>query len=480
LAWIGLVPFLLALDGQPLLDRVKLAVIFSFLFFSLLVSWLLPLNFLGYLGFILVLMIAPVLFAVLFLRPFHNKRVGIVYCPALWVATEFFRTNLLGGFAWTLGHSQSFQLTALQMAGLTGSYGLSFFLVMFNYCLYQLWKNEGNQYFYAACAFGAVFVLFGYGHFAFMDVQQSHQPTHFYEIGAIQPNISPQEKWDEHRIDKIIDKHIAVTKLCLQTRPPDMIVWPETAIPDDFIKDLSMREKISQIATQVKTHLLLGAALFENGRDYNSAVLLNGRGAVLDIYRKKYLIPFSEFLPFKQYLGFLRSSLNFNIYDFSPGKSLGIFTIRQKTDDHQGYLEEKFGVAICSEGSYPTLFRKLTLKESGFIVVLLNDAWFQQEAAMIMHAQSEIFRAVENRVSIVRVANSGWSCVIDPYGGIRPLTNKKPKLNKAGFYLFYVEANHATTFYNKYGDIFAVTCLGFVIINFVLEAILFFRKKRPE
>ena len=217
-----------------------------------------------------------------------------------------------------------------------------------------------------------------------------------------------------------------------------------------------------------------------HGLDYNSAVFLNGRGAVLDIYRKKYLVPFSEFLPFKQYLGFLRSVFNFNIYDFSPGKSLGIFNIRRKTDDQQGYIEEKFGVAICSEGSYPSLFRKLILKESSFIVVLLNDAWFRQETAMIMHAQSEVFRAVENRVPIVRVSNSGWSCVIDPYGEIKPLINKTPKLNKAGFYLFSVQPNRQSTFYNQYGDIFAVTCLGFVIINFILEAVFFIRKKRRE
>ncbi len=477
LAWVGLVPFFCSLDQQTLPDRFKIGLLFSCLFFALLVSWLFPLNFLGYLGFIIVLMSAPVLFAVLFVCPFQNKWMGLFYYPSLWVATEFLRTILLGGFSWTLGHSQAFQLNAIQIASVTGSYGISFFLVLFNTCVYRILKGDGNQYFHAASAVFSVLILFGLGSSMISADRPAEDSKNIYEIASIQPNISPQEKWDEGLMDKTIDKHVRLTRESIKDTHPDIVIWPETAIPDDFIKDSIMREKVSQIAVEVNTHLLLGAALTENGYDYNCAVLLNGRGAVLDIYRKKHLVPFSEYLPWPHIFRFLRTFFNFNIYDFHPGKSLGLFTIHQK-ESTGNVLEQKFGVAICSEGAYPGLFRKLSGKGSGFVVLLLNDAWFKQEAAMIMHAQNEIMRAVENRQPIIRAANSGWSCVIESDGRVRALTKKKPFLNKAGFCLFHVLPNHELTFYNKYGDIFAVMCLVFVIMNFVVKGLEKFRKSR--
>ena len=468
LAWVGLVPFFISLEGQTLLSRLKIGVIFSCLFFALLVSWLFSVNFLGYLGFIAVLMSAPVLFAVLFPCPFQNKWLGLLYCPSLWVATEFLRTMLLGGFSWTFGHSQAFHLNAIQVAGVTGSYGISFFLVLFNYCVYRILRWDGNQYFHAASAVFCVLILFGIGSFLITADRPAEDSKNIYEISSIQPNISPQEKGDEEWVDKAIDKHIRLTRESIKDTHPDIVIWPETAIPDDFIKDSLMREKISRIALEVSAHLLLGAALTENGYDYNCAALLNGRGAVLDIYRKKHLVPFSEYLPWPHLFGFLRTFLNFDIYDFHAGQSLGLFTIRQK-ESTGNILEQKFGVAICSEGAYPDLFRKLVGKGSGFVVLLLNDAWFKQDAAMIMHAQNEIMRAVENRQPIIRAANSGWSCVIESDGRVRALTKKKPFLNKAGFFIFHVLPNHQPTFYNKYGDIFALMCLVFVIINFVVK-----------
>ena len=173
-----------------------------------------------------------------------------------------------------------------------------------------------------------------------------------------------------------------------------------------------------------------------------------------------------------------------------------------------GIQEQKFGVTICSEGAYPALFRRLAAGGSGFVVLLLNDSWFTREtpvparqsqeklagrparppsfvqiggqAAMILHAQIDIMRAVENHLAVVRSANSGWSCVIESDGWVKTLSPRRPMLNKAGFYFFHVFADCERTFYNQYGDIFAVLCLVFVIIHFVIKGIWQFRQRREK
>ncbi len=471
LAWIALVPFFWVLGQSSLRERIILGSIFSILFFGILVYWTAPVSLLIYIIFVLMLSLAPILFAVLFPCPTQNRWIGLIYCPALWVATEFLRTMVMGGFSWTLGHSQSFHVNAIQLAGWTGAYGISFVLVLFNYCLFCILKEEGHWVRYTIVAIGTVSLVLLYGYDATTKNITQEFPSRLYEACLIQPNITTQEKSEDDHIDQIIEKYIHLTNQCLDSYQPDLVIWPETAIPDDFIKDPTMRGRISAIATEIKTHLLLGAALLENDHDYNSAVLLNGRGAVLDIYNKQNLIPFREYLPFQEVFGFLKSLFHVEIYDFYPGRALGVFTIRKK-DVLKNYVENKFGVVLCSEGAYPTLFRKLVWQGSGFVVVMLNDAWFKSPEALIMHTQNEILRAVENRIPIVRAANSGWSCAIDPYGRVKSLGPGISSLNTTGFYLSHIFPNNQPTFYTENGDIFSYLCIVFVIMIFVIIEVL--------
>ena len=217
------------------------------------------------------------------------------------------------------------------------------------------------------------------------------------------------------------------------------------------------------VSILTRTPFLIGAALLENGRDYNSAVLLDRKGSVLNIYRKKYLIPFSEYLPLKGYLNFLRDTFHFNIYDFRPGMGPGIFTL--STQGQTAPFPIKGGIVICSEEAYPHLFRSLKNHKAGFVMTLLNDGWFNQEAALILHAQNAIMRAVENSIPIVRVANTGWSCLIDQHGTVTSLLKDQPLLNTAAYGVFPVPLVYRETIYGRWGDIFAVLCVCFVIIN---------------
>lgn len=484
LGWIFAIPLLVALEQKRLNERLKAGFIFGFISYALLLSWLFPLNVFGYLAMVVVFSIQPVAFGILyrtisFPEPTRLMRVigqigNLFFVPALWVATEFLRSILLGGFSWTVGHSQSFFPVNIQLASVSGSYGISFVLILFSCCLYRILRDFSRMYFYGALSLAAVSFICAYGYFSIEDGSSAKITQKAFEICAVQPNISPEVKWDRTLLDQVVDEHIQLTLGSLNGRRPgpDLVVWPETAIPDDFIKDELMRSKVTRLCQKLKTHLLLGAALYENDRYYNSAVLLNGQGTVLDIYRKKYLIPFSEYLPWGRTLAFMRQLFNLNVVDFYRGKSPGIMTLG-KAIPRKTAAEQKFGVAICSEDGYPGLFRKLVAERAGFIIVMLNDAWFKQRTALAFHVQMSIMRAVENRIQIVRVANSGWSCAIAPTGQIHS-SLRDPQgnfLNIRGVGTFFVFPGSPKTFYNQYGDIFAVICLGFVIISLIIHVI---------
>ena len=485
LGWVFAIPLFMALPEKNSLQRLKVGFLFGIIFYALIMFWLLPLNGLGYLSLVLVFSTQPIIFCFLYKKIkfsdsqqlFSIERIAdLIYVPALWVTTEFLRTLLLGGFSWTIGHSQSFFPLNIQLANVGGVYGISFALILFNYCIYRVIQNYTQSYFYGGVALGLLSVICIYGYFSIVDQLGKEKNKNPLEICAIQPNISTKVKWNQALLDQVVDEHVHLTRECLLKKRPDFIVWPETAIPDDFIKDLSLRRKITQIAHEVKTTLLLGAALYENDRYYNTAVLLNGQGTVLDIYRKKHLIPFSEYLPWGRYLNSLRQIFSLNVVDFYRGESPGIMTLaKRNTRPELGF--QKFGVAICSEDGYPELFRKLVQSRAGFVVVMLNDAWFEQKTALALHAQFSIMRAVENGISVVRAANSGWSCSIAPSGHIRSsLTGRDGDfLRTSGVGRFLIFLGTPKTFYNQYGDIFAVFCSGFVIISFM---ILIIRSKK--
>src|SRR3989338_1887415 len=161
LALIFAVPLFFVLEGRSLPQRVLLGTLFGLIFYALLVQWLIPYSLLGYILFVLVLTIQPVLFAALYRS--SGRLVDILYIPALLVASEYLRTLLLGGFSWNLGHSQTFNIYGLQIANLFGSWGISFVLILINYCLYFLIRKFENRKIYAAVLVAVIVFVAGYG-----------------------------------------------------------------------------------------------------------------------------------------------------------------------------------------------------------------------------------------------------------------------------------------------------------------------------
>ena len=365
---------------------------------------------------------------------------------------------MLKGFSWDLGHSQAFNLHVIQMASLLGSCGISFVIVLFNRCLYKFVIKKKERILYAIVILWSLSLVFGYG-FLSLHFESRKEGKAALNILAIQPRIDSKEKADLNKVERFIDEQIAITEEGLVGATPDLIVWPETAVSSDFLQNKDWGDKIRRLIEQIKRPMLIGAALFEEERDFNSAVLLDAQGQMVDVYHKRYLVPFSEYLPKGVVPRILSKLFGIQNYSFSPGWESGLVEFPGK----KGVV---FGTLICSEDTIGSLFHEYSQDGADFIVVLLNDDWFKQERALILHAQNAVMHAVENSISVIRVSNSGWSCYIDPHGRINNIEN--PQMNQRTAMVFSVSEGEAVTFYNLIGDTFCGLCLCFVIMNLIM------------
>ncbi len=487
LAWTACIPLLFALENQSLIRRLLTGLLFGFVFYSFLVNWFITYSFVGYLFFVLFLSIQPMIFAILSSSPFKNRVFNLFYYPALWVASEYIRCLIMNGFSWNLGHSQSFNLPFIQISQILGSWGVSFVLILVNTCFYGMIKKSQDR----RLCFWVLLLTILLNLVIYMRSILPAGQTDDLKIATIQPSINPHEKLNRARIFELIDEHINLTEELLKFHQPHLIVWPETSIPSDFLRDERMKSKIVQLVKKSQAHLLIGAALREDEKDYNSAVLLNPEGEVLGVYHKQYLVPLSEYLPQGRFWEFLKDLMKIHNYEFTPGNQSGLFSISYQAEsvkkvkdvssqeDRYGVnlRTTKFGVGICSEDTIGLLMRQLS-ERANFIIILLNDGWFSDNVALIMHAQNAIMHAVENRIPVIRAANTGWACYISPIGVIDGFGMEqwlgsfiKKGINFQSFnrrayrvYQFEPIKTHRSI-YSIIGDVFCWLCIFVVIIG---------------
>ncbi len=459
--------FIHVLQKKSLKDRLLTGLVMGGLSYGLLVFWILPLDLSGYLVFVAALTLQPVIFSALCGPGIFRQRYKMFSLAALWVSAEFVRAFLLGGFSWSLGYAFHEAVYLRQIMDLTGPYGLSFAVIFISACLWQGWRAP-RQIFRLLLYVGLVLIgLVAYGKFRIGD-ESFQQKASRLTVCTVQPNIPPQQKQDPGQLPVNLQEHIALTHACMEAGDPDMIIWPEVALPDDLIGHGWLFEKVTELATGIRTPLVIGSALLLEKKDYNSAVFIDSVGEMTGFYHKRKLIPFSEYYPFKA-MTFLKKYLYKNSYDFTSGVRPARFRLQDQT----------VTPLICSEEFYPGLFRDLLFwqgvrAQPCLAITLLNDGWFNHEAALMMHAQAAVVQAVSFRTPIVRASNTGLSVYVDSLGNLF-LNGKKGSrnlyLNERTFFLFNVSCKKSESFYSQYGDVFACLCLLFTIILTVLTCL---------
>jgi len=484
LAWFALAPLLVILYDRPKGEAFKAGLSFGIVYFFGTVYWIYhSINHFGSIAFVPSLLIVLILSLYLSLYTavfcaFYSMIIkktdlpALLVAPVLWTALEMLRSYAFSGFPWSsVGYSQYRFLALIQSADIIGVYGISFLVVAVNGAIadFFIMKKRMMQrplhsrlHTYAGyCLLGVALIAnFGYGFYRL----HQQRPGAPLQVAVIQGNIEQDKKWDPTYQKYVLDVYRTLTLAAVNPSAdlpgPDLVVWPETAVPFFFGTDKTLSEALIAYQKSLNTYLLFGSILVKSGpkETYaNSTVLLTKDGTVSYLYDKIHLVPFGEYVPLRNVLFFI-NKLVVGIGDYLPGDSY------TKAVTPFG----SFSTPICYEITLPGLVRKFYTKGGDFIVTVTNDAWFGKTNGAYQHFSMAVFRAIENRKPVIRAANTGISGFIDSSGRILTTTELFTRTAiKAA-----VKTDRTLTFYTKYGDLFSFFC---IVLSLLL--IIKFRKR---
>jgi apolipoprotein N-acyltransferase len=499
LAWFGLVPLVTIISGYKARYAFCWSLTAGIVFFLGVFNWMLAVP-----GYTLVhhSIIIPYL-------AFYFAAFGVIFCfvrgrlglttalltaPCFWVCLEYIRSNI--GFLslpWALlGHSQYTVAPIIQFSAITGAYGVSFLIVLANVSLamvilyFHKWSRASKSSFdsrFSKRVIGAVVLgttvlialSFLYGHEKLTGVAPSIQ----LRISVLQGNIDQEKKSASRKhSDFIMGRYRDLTEKAYRDKP-NLIVWPEAATPGFLLSDARLKNRIRSLIEEVKAHFIIGsselpkfmtdqrrAALSKGG---NTALFFSPEGAVLAQYAKIRLVPFGEYIPYQREIiwpNFIVPE-NKRVSDV-PGKEYTLFEIEGS----------RFGVIICWENVFPDLTREFVRRGAEFMLNITNEGWFGETAAPYQMVAISVFRAVENRIWMIRAANTGISCFIDPYGRITGrVRNNGKDIFTEGYLTQEIGLREGKTFYTLYGDLFVYLNCLVTVITIVLS---FVRNKRGQ
>jgi len=460
-AWVALIPLLVFCLRQSPSPVFWASLLYGMTANAVIFTWIVPTCRAAGVGWAVSLLAGTLLalyhalyftaFSLLLTKgtdPAGHPGVWPFQAAALWAALEYARTYILSGYPWTLlANTQWRNLPALQVAELTGPYGVSFLVVLANAALALLWsspieaKGRLRGFFYPGLVI-ALALFWGHGRLKLFS-RPAFPGTPMLKVAILQGNINQYQKWDEAYEEGIRKTYDGLLETARPSQP-DLIVWPETAVPGWFPNEVKYANWIRQEALKTGTYELVGAPTTENKEDYNAAFLISPRGIPVSRYLKIHLVPFGEYVPLRSLLAPWIRVLN-EMGNFSAGREETLFQIPGAS----------FGASICFEAAFPGLVRRLRNAGAEFLVNITNDGWFLDTAAPEQHMVANVLRAVENRAYVVRAANTGISCIIEPSGRIQSRT---PLLVKTVL-LGRVVPSRRLTPYDHWGDAFAWLCL---------------------
>ncbi len=481
LVWFALVPLLWSLRDVSCKEGFRLGFIAGLVHYLGLVYWLvytmqtyggLPVYLSVPLLFLLAAYLAlyPAFFSMLVTSAARKPFFLFCLMPPAWVALEYARAHLLSGFPWELlGYSQFRRLHLIQISDMTGVYGVSFLVVLVNAALFILllhirkadWQREKTGKGITAAALITAVLCAGisgfYGQARIQMLGEMEKTSPGITAAAVQGNIDQMVKWDpafqESSTRKYVDLSLSVKKDL-----PDLVVWPETAVPFYFSHNIPLSRTVTDGVRQTSAWFLIGSPSHARGEQgteyYNSAYLISPEGEIAGRFDKVHLVPFGEYVPLKKWLPFVKKIVA-QVGDFKTGKQGDILSADRF----------RLGVLICYEIIFPELSAAAVTNGADLLANITNDAWYGNSSAPYQHFSMSVFRAVENRRSLVRAANTGISGFINPEGRILQTT----ALFQDAAVTERIPVIKLKTFYTRNGDLFAMLCL----LTAVLHATVF-------
>lgn len=412
----------------------------------------------------------------------RNLLVALL-AAASWTALEWLRGILFTGFGWnSLGVALGGNIPLAQIAGITGTSGLTFLCVLSSAIAAitierlrrEIRSGRPRPHFDFFATVFLVVLVFSHG-VRILTAPQAASIS--LRVAGLQGNIPVYDYWDRNKEEEILDRYLRMSRTALK-EDPDLLVWPEAATPRPLLLDEITFGQVKQLAEGAGADFLIGSVHYEAEPrgDYNSAILLTRHASASQIYNKVHLVPFGEFVPFRKSFPLLAWIERKEVpYDFDSGKGPALLTLSAKP--------VKIGPLICFEDTLGDQSRRTAGLGAQLLVTLTNDGWFEHSIGTRQHLANARLRTVETGLPLLRVADTGISCVIDRFGRIREeLRSPDGNTFIEGILRaeIAVSEHPVPTFYTLHGDLFAHGCLA--VTTAVLAAFLLgsFRQRRSN
>jgi apolipoprotein N-acyltransferase len=466
LAWVALIPLLFAIRDKDHRKSFWLSYFAGAAFFGMVLHWLSSLVYwVG--GIVLLGVVLLILYLALYwglfglVVSFARTRFRAPFWmtgAAVWILLEYVQSKLFTGFGWGLvGYSQMHNYRILQWACVGGVFLVSAIVVLSNLLIYSVIFEPRR-----AVRLTVTLLFIGLS-FVLGSVLTRRNPSEkTLSVAVVQGNFGQDVFWSPGLSEQSILVHEQLSSQAAAIETPDLIIWSEAAVPGYLELEPRLEDEVKRYAKRKGVHLLLGAKRAVQTPDwqaFNSAYFISDEGEIADRYDKMHLCPFGEYLPLRRVLPLL-AKIAPPLGDFSPGTRRTVFEVNGV----------KFGVLICFETVFPDLARALAREETGFLTTITNVAWYGRSAAAYQDLAICVFRAVENRMWLVRAANSGISCFIDPWGRIGSVVHQEGEpLFVKGWSVENVGTEKRFSLYTVLGDI-VVLASGLWLAALVLVA----------
>jgi len=408
------------------------------------------------------------------------RRLGALWTPVVWTGLEFVRGYLFGGLPWfLLGYTQHGALRVIQAADLGGVWLLSALVAFVNGALVD------GRFKVRAAATGAIVVAFVYGAIRLGTLTLEDGPT----VAVVQPNI-PQDIKSESLVSRRVavenfEKHLDLSIDAAKAKP-DLIVWPEAAIYQEMIyvpgerypwQDTPMYRRLILATQRTGVRMVIGLLVTEplgGGRyEYtNSAVDVDPLRGIVERFDKVHLVPFSEFTPLVRTFPIVREWRDrysgLQLADMRSGDGFPIW-------DLAGH---RFGTQICFEAIFPEISREIARNGASFTVNISNDGWFRDSAELDQMLAMARFRAIENRMHVIRATNTGISAFLSPDGRVQAVLEERGRVKEIeGFLTARLKTTRSSSLYRALGNWVGWAAAGACVAGLGLR-IFVDRKKR--
>ncbi len=326
----------------------------------------------------------------------------IFIIPLIWLLLELARSNFFTGFPWLVTGYTQLDSPLASLLPVIGAHGVSFVIVSLSFGVVSLFF-PGRFYEKALIVFSII---------GFISALNIVEPPPYtfktksrpFTISLIQGSVPKHIRWSTNSTNLILEHYLELSK---GEWGSDLVLWPETVFTKPFSFEENEIKTLSNIAEKTDTNLILGIPFFDthNSKIYNSVLLV---GKSTDLYKKRKLVPFGEYFPFRGIVAGLYNKIDIPLSDFSQGPS----------GKNKIFIEKRaVGILICYEVIFSSIARS-SIPEAEFIINVSNDSWFGDTVAAYQHLQIVRVRAAELGRPIIRATNTGISSVIDHNGRV--------------------------------------------------------------